>query len=394
MREVAMSMEGEDPGESATARLRRRHFLAATGAAAATSVTAAGPAHAAGPSLAGPSLAGSPFDGLSGAPHPGTVARLLAVPESGRGLDWLKASLQVALELELSTIPPYLCGWWSITDRGGEAARLIRRIVGNEMYHLGVVCNLLVAVGGRPRIRDSAPAYPGPLPGGVRPGVNVYLSGLTRSFVCDVMMAIEAPEEPLTRSADDPPSVGAFYGDLLNAFRATAPVLSARGQLSEHIGADLLRPVLTPSDVERSLEIIREQGEGTDSSPDDALQDDHPAHYYAFAEIYHGRRLRETGGQWDFTGTPVPFPDTRPMARVPAGGWVRPPTPVRRLLNDFDITYTAVLENLDAAWARGDRRALKTAVSAMHRLESPAVELMEIPISGGRETYGPQFRPV
>ncbi|MFJ8780898.1 hypothetical protein [Streptomyces sp. NPDC102476] len=36
--------------------------------------------------------------------------------------------------------------------------------------------------------------YPGPLSGGVRPGVTVYLSGLTRTFVHDVMMAIEAPE--------------------------------------------------------------------------------------------------------------------------------------------------------------------------------------------------------
>lgn len=152
-------------------------------------LTAAAPVAAAAPARA----AERPEAAVSGCR---SVARLLAVPEGGRGADWLREALQVAVALELATIPPYLCGWWSVGDRTGHAARLIRRIIGDEMYHMGVVCNLLVAVGGRPRITDAALAYPGPLPGGVRDGVNVYLSGLDRPFVRDVMMAIEAPEAP------------------------------------------------------------------------------------------------------------------------------------------------------------------------------------------------------
>ncbi len=85
-------------------------------------------------------------------------------------------------------------------------------------------------------------------------------------------------------------------------------------------------PVGTLDDVEHVIDVIREQGEGTSSSPADAPGDDHVAHYYAFAEIYHGRELREEGGGWQYTGAAVPFPDTRPMARVPAGGWDAPPT--------------------------------------------------------------------
>ncbi|CAM5409963.1 hypothetical protein STENM327S_02004 [Streptomyces tendae] len=152
-------------------------------------------------------------------------------------------------------------------DRTSHVARLIRRIIGDEMFHMGVVCNLLVAVGGRPRVTDAAPAYPGPLPGGVRDGVNVYLSGLTRPFVHDVMMAIEAPEAPLARAVNNSPSIGHFYDDLLRAFRSTAPPLSARGQLSQHIGSDVLEPVTDLDGVERAIEIIKEQGEGTRSSP-------------------------------------------------------------------------------------------------------------------------------
>lgn len=297
------------------------------------------------------------------------------------------------MEIEFSTIPPYLCGWWSVKDRKCTAARLIRRIVFDEMYHLGIVCNLLVGLGGQPSIKKSAPVYPGPLPGGVHPGVNVYLSGLTKAFVRDVMMGIEAPATPLTGSARDPLSIGLFYEELLKTFRMVAPDLSVDRQLEERIGDDTLSPVRTLRDVERSIEIIKDQGEGTTVSPADGPGDDHMAHYYAFAEIYHGRRLREADGEWGFTGAPVPFPDTRPMAKVPAGGWDRPPTGARRLLDDFDSTYTTVLEALDTAWGTGDRRSLMTAVRAMRRLETPATELMEMPIHGTEETYGPRFRP-
>ncbi|MBV2356701.1 ferritin-like protein [Streptomyces sp. J2-1] len=339
----------------------------------------------------------SPGEGQRGtparpAPPLGAVARLVAVPERDRDTDWLRAALQVAVEIEFATIPPYLCGWWSVRNRKSDAARLIRRIVSDEMYHLGVVCNLLVGLGGRPRVRESAPVYPGPLPGGVHPGVEVYLSGLTKGLVRDVMMAIEAPAVPLTDSAPDRLSIGHFYDEVLAAFRAVAPDLSVERQLRERIGEDTLRPVRTLEDVERSIEIIKDQGEGTSLAPDDGLGDGHVAHYYAFAEIHHGRRIRQSGGTWQFTGPPVPFPDTRPMSKVPAGGWDRPPAEVRRLLDDFDGTYTTVLEALDTAWAEGDPEALRTAVQRMRRLETPAVALMEIPIAGTAETYGPCFR--
>ncbi|MEV7203075.1 ferritin-like domain-containing protein [Streptomyces griseoluteus] len=322
---------------------------------------------------------------------PGTVARLLAVPAAGRGAAWLRSALQIAVELELSTIPPYLCAWWSVKDRRSDAARLIRRVIDDEMYHLGVACNLLVAVGGRPRIRAGAPTYPGPLPGGVHPGLTVYLSGLSRTFVHDVMMAIEAPDVPLSSDRGTSPSVGDFYTAVLEGFRMSSPQLSTRGQLETRIGSDDLRPVRTLLDVERAIDVVREQGEGTGSSPADSFADDHPAHYYAFSEIYHGRQLRETDRGWTFTGSRVPFPETRPMARVPAHGWSRPPAPVGRLLHRFDTTYTTVLTSLDAAWAGGGLRAMGAAIHAMRGLEEPALHLMETRIPGRRSTYGPQF---
>ncbi|MET7456054.1 ferritin-like protein [Streptomyces sp. NPDC005574] len=378
-----MTGTSKSPDGAATPPLRRRTFIASA------ALTAAAPVSAASAQAAG--LPAS--ERVPPAPGPGAVARLLAVPHQGRDVEWLRTALQVAVELELATIPPYLCGWWSIKDRGGEAARLIRRIVGDEMYHLGVVCNLLVAVGGRPRLTGVAPEYPGPLPGGVRTGVNVYLSGLTRSLVHDVMMALEAPETPLARDAHTSPSIGRFYDNLLHAFKSVAPELSKRGQLSEHIGSDVLKPVDSLAAVERSLDIIKEQGEGSTSSPADAFGDDHPAHYYAFGEIYHGRQLRKEGKSWRFTGSAVPFPDARPMARVPAGGWPHPSAQVQRILDHFDDSYATVLDALEGAWAGGDASALRAAVHTMRGMEGPAVELMDITIPDAPGNYGPQFRP-
>ncbi|MET9834408.1 ferritin-like protein [Streptomyces sp. NPDC006385] len=372
----------EESGSPAVAPFKRRTFLASAALAAGAPAAVAGAAEA----TAAPATAPLAAPGL------GSVARLLAVPKNDRGVGWLRSALQVAVGLELATIPPYLCGWWSVRDRGSEVARMIRRIVGDEMYHLGIVCNLLVAVGGRPQIKAAAPVYPGPLPGGVRAGVTVYLSGLTKPFVRDVMMAIEAPEESLVRSVQAAPTVGEFYEDMQKAFRAVRPQLSVRGQLSEYVGGDDLRPVETLEDVERAIEIIREQGEGTAGSPADSFEDDHPAHYYAFGEIYHGRELRETDEGWKYVGGPVPFPDVRPMAPVPVGGWPNPPARVGQLLFRFDATYSTVLDRLDAAWAGGGHRSLGAALHAMRGLEDPAVELMETKIPYAPGTYGPQFR--
>lgn len=48
-----------------------------------------------------------------------------------------------------------------------------------------LVCNMPTTVGGTPRLADSSvvPKYPGPLPGGVRPGLTVEFRGLSKDSV-------------------------------------------------------------------------------------------------------------------------------------------------------------------------------------------------------------------
>lgn len=62
----------------------------------------------------------------------------------------LHRHLQWALQVEHTTIPPYLCALHSIPDGYNvEAATVIRSVVMEEMLHMTLVANVLNAVGER-----------------------------------------------------------------------------------------------------------------------------------------------------------------------------------------------------------------------------------------------------
>ena len=300
---------------------------------------------------------------------------------------WLRKAVQTAIELELSTIPPYLCALWSIADEGSAAETLINGIVFDEMGHMGLMCNLLRGLGGVPQIKSAAPRFPGPLPGGVRPELTVYLSGLNRDMLHDVLMGIERPEHPLVEDATFP-SIGRFYGAIETALTDGNPSIVTDGQLT-HAGVGL---VILPTVAEaiHATDRIRGQGEGTSSS---AIFDGEVAHFYQFGELYHGRTIVESPtGTFTFTGDDVPFPRTLPMARVPAGGWVNRDPDGNGTLKAFNSLYSALLEQLDAAWNGGGQPVLQQAVAKMRRMKTPAQTLMKVPLEGCPGHYGPDFK--
>lgn len=321
------------------------------------------------------------------------IIRLMRVSEDHRDLEWIKDSLQAAIALELSTIPPYLCGLWSI-KKAGQAVELIKGIVIDEMYHMGLVCNMLSGIGGTPQIVAAAPVYPGPLPGGVRPQLSVHLSGLTRDYVHDVFMEIEMPEHPVASLVAGPPTIGAFYDALSAAFQAVRPPISSSNQLGpRNVGPNNpLTPFENLLDVEKAIAVIKGQGEGNSTSPEAPQSGGEFAHYYKFGEIYHGRELRQVNGKWEFTGEAVPFPDVYPMGVVPAGGWPDPAESVRCLLRTFNEAYTDILQDLQKAWAEGSNAVLGGSIGKMFALRGAAQELFDIPLPGGEGTYGPEFR--
>ena len=249
------------------------------------------------------------------------IPGLLQVPAEQHDLPWLMESLQWAIELEFATIPVYLSGIWSIIQQAGDAYDLINSVVLEEMLHLGLACNMLAAIDGGPQI--TAPSFPGPLPGGVRPGLTVYLAGLSRELLEGVFMPIELPEHPVAEF-ESFPTIGAFYDAISAAFAALFP---SDHQFSHHESGrpvfhrrrDAPRSLKSLDEVQSAITTIKEQGEGTSRRPPDVPQfGDELAHYYRFGEILHGKKLIEVDGQWEYMRfkDEIAFPDCYPVRQV------------------------------------------------------------------------------
>ncbi len=110
-------------------------------------------------------------------------------------IESLRSHIELAIRVELSTIPPYLFAMYSIEDHGSDAAKLIRSIVAEEMLHAALATNLLLAVGGAPSYGDRSyvPSYPMELPHH-RPPLPLELAPCSMETIRDVFMRIEQPE--------------------------------------------------------------------------------------------------------------------------------------------------------------------------------------------------------
>lgn len=341
------------------------------------------------------------------------IIELMREPAERRDAAWLRDSLQQAVLLELATIPPYLCGLWSIEDPIEDEGvfHAIRAIVFDEMSHLGLAGNMLTTVGGVPRLADerTVPIYPGPLPGGVRPGLTVSLSGLSKNSL-DMYARIEEPSHPVAEAGAST-SIGAFYSAVLEAFRQHQELITGARQLTRNMAhhgqGNSIVALRSLVDVEAAIDVIKEQGEGTSASPENPHPGDlgELAHFYVFREIYHGRKLVKTAedpDRWEFVGDEIPMPRCRPMATVPPGGWgataaSAPDAETRRLLDGFNHAYSKMLRFLEAAWQTDlpakAKELLNNAIGQMFDLQGRAPTLMERPLpDGGGATYGPEFR--
>ncbi|MEV4443768.1 ferritin-like protein [Streptomyces sp. NPDC049577] len=291
-----------------------------------------------------------------------------------------------------------------------EVFGTIKEIVFDEMSHLGLACNMLTTIGGTPRLADAdvVPKYPGPLPGGVRPGLTVSLGGLSTQTV-DMYSEIEKPEDPVVESETAGVSIGAFYSAVLEAFRNNQNLIAGTRQVTRLMAADHgmgndVVALNSFADVEQAITIIKEQGEGTAASPDNPFpgQPGEMAHYYSFREIFHGHKLVVLPGdppRFDFVGAEIPMPPVLRMATVPKGGWDNGPSPVdastRQLLDTFNRRYSLMLCDLQSAWMTGTTQPLGQAVGQMVQLKALARQLMHVPLPGGSgKTYGPEFRYV
>lgn len=330
-------------------------------------------------------------------PELSLVNQMQGYTPAQRDLGWLRNSLQIALELELATLPPYLTAYWSIKDPTNPVRRSIRDVWREEMLHFGLACNMLVAIEGTPQIANSAavPKYPGPLPGGIRPTLKEVSLRKLSVQQAKVFMDIEYPQAgPIALTGTSFPTIGEFYEAVLDTFKKVNPTLKTDRQLSGPLGLYVIDSL---TKVEQAIQLINVQGEGSNISPEERPGD--LAHYYRFGEIYNGRRLVKdsTTGNWGYNGDPLLLPDVWEMADIPEGGYQPADVPdaaTWNLIELFDRQYSGMLKGLESAWQHGDPGTLSISISGMRDMGDTAGELIQVPRPDGAGNYGPCFRYV
>jgi hypothetical protein len=326
-------------------------------------------------------------------------------------------ALQSAIELEHSTIPPYLYALYSIVPGKNETiSSIIESVVIQEMLHLALASNVLNALGGSPVLDspDFIPTYPGPLPGGVESGLVVGLAPCSIDVVTNTFMEIEQPEDPLdfdvlaAEAASQPITIGQFYRQIEKTIMALGDGAFLPGPVNQ-IGPALMDQSVIVTDVKtasEAIDTIVEQGEGTRRAPLEVVGSGY-AHYYRFAEISNGGLLipnPEPGPHprpddkyvYDTVGHPVTFDPTGVFA-VPVNPKVHntttptyPPGSVGQVANDnFNYSYTSLLKVLHDT-LNGQPDLLNRAIGMMMSLRQQAMDM----VSGtntGNQNIGPSF---
>jgi hypothetical protein len=333
----------------------------------------------------------------------------------------LQELLQAGVELELSTIPPYLCALYTIKPQGNDEAKLvIRSVVVEEMLHMVLAANVLNAIGGEPRVTgEHAPQYPHQLPD----GVVLHLLPFSPEAV-DAFCKVEnpghpfqplAPDHPLlggrrhehhlaacTEGGKRPGSIGEFYNEIVEGLEAAAAELGEaelfNGDVSRQVdpayyyaGGGSIQPVTDLASAKRALDEIVEQGEGDMGSMFD--EDGDLAHYYRFVQLQHGRAYdgSEAGGLPAGRPVAVDYGSIFPMVANPHPEDYGDDDGLRAAAERVDRTWSELLVQIEAAF-NGAGEALLPAINSMFKLRDQTAVLLANPLPGapGR-TAGPTF---
>ncbi len=313
------------------------------------------------------------------------------------GIDGLRQSLQTAIELEHSTIPPYLYALYSLGNDPANAAvaDIIGSVVAEEMLHMTLACNVLNAVGGQPVIDRPGfvPAYPASLPGGIETGLQVPLAPFSTQLLQTVFMEIEDPQEPIIfpdrkaasgEGPNDQPdgiTIGQFYRGIIDMVHQLGPGIFTGDPARQVVPPFPEGTIVTDAaSAVAAMEIIIDQGEGSSAtSPLSGGPGSELAHYYKYAEIVAGYALvpdATTPLGFSYSGAPIaaggriaPIP-TNPKAGDYAAG-----TAERHAMDNFNYSYTSVLKGLHELF-NGQPGNFKRALGAMMSLRQQALDMM------------------
>ena len=329
---------------------------------------------------------------------------------AGMTVEQLRAHFQTAVELEHSTIPPYLCALYSLDQQKNEFSyEVIQSVVMEEMLHMIQAANILAAIGGRPALTHPKfiPEYPTYLPH----SDDAFKVGLQK-FSKDTMETFLKIEMPAAKHAPPQPNnyhtIGQFYAALKdalilhgNAIFTGDPSLQVKPNEYYGGGGNLV-PVYKLDNAIEGIDEIVGQGEGIDGTiedPDHVLfgEEVEYAHYFRFNEVLQERRYRPGDNPHKPpTGPPVAVDwkavtDMRPnpkMKDYPVG------SPLWRMTLECNQTYMQLLSIIQVA-CTGSADKLKQAVPVMYDLKYKVQALMNVPLSDKSEQHaGPSFEYV
>ena len=322
----------------------------------------------------------------------------------------LHTALQKAIQIELSTLPPYLYAMFSIMDDTNEAAvTRLQAVVHEEMTHMSLACNILNAIGGSPVIAQEAvvPTYPGPLPFDIGADGDEPFRISLLPFSPQAMAQgthIEEPEEPLVfrnefALAAEPTfdTIGQFYGNLdlrLKQLPTSQWSATPRNQIGDHpFFAGQLFPVTDYDSASRAISHIVSEGEGNTQSPLDFEGD--VAHYYRFEEIRRNQVLKNSadapeGFVW---GEPlgVDWSAVHPAIADPGQHDFSGDPTAQAAQDQCDFAFTDMLQEIERA-VTGEPDRLGNAVRAMFDLRLAARVAFTTPLIGSDQAAGPSFR--
>ncbi len=306
----------------------------------------------------------------------------------------LREHLALAVEVEMSTVPLYLFGLYSIVDQDSECAQLIRSVVAEEMLHVVLVSNLLLAVGSEPRFDLPAilPEYPAPLKHH-RPPLMLNLAPVSIDLIRDTYMTIERPEDHGAHpEADEYTTLGQFYHAIEVAFHklsASGPIFGTpqlNRQMAEPafyapvaFDADDSGGLIGIDDLESAcvaIETMIHQGEGVslDRWADESHQE---------LTHYHKYKLLVEGG--------IPLGAVRPCVVNPKRDSL--PEQLHDAIDLFNASYRHLLLTLDEIFSdTADQPALVGALyHVMVRLLRPLGRFLASQSIGDGLTAGPTF---
>lgn len=307
----------------------------------------------------------------------------------------LREQLQLAMQLEFSTLPLYLTSLYSIMeDCNTEAYQLMRNIAMQEMLHFAQAANMLIAVGGNVRIDypDVVPSYPTVgLPGGVLPSLDVSLKKFELFHVYSNFMGVETPA--LTYVARPEPeytlnTIGQFYKEIQLCMKTLGDGIydpsSVNIQVewpwneSEDIGQ--LYKVTDFTSAEQAINQIVEQGEGASPfNPNDTITDQY-AHFYRFEEIVCQRKLTLSESGYAYDGDPIPYnpQGVWPMRDNPRKEFIVPGTECHTQAKAFHQVYRNFLRVMQKTFS-GSPDKITEAVELMEALQVHAKKTMWTP---------------